>query len=40
MKYFVVTTKNEIGNTKVIYPDNYQLLLDSSAMDGCFYFNG
>jgi len=38
MKYFVVTTKNKLGSTKVIYPDNYQQLIDISATEGCFYF--
>ena len=39
MKYFVVTTKNLIGSTKVIYPDNYQTLLDVSVSEGSFYFS-
>ena len=38
MKYFVVTTRNQKGSTKVIYPDNYQSLLDVTIMQGAFYF--
>lgn len=38
MKYFIVTTKNKIGSTEVIYPENYQTLLDVMIEQGTFYF--
>ena len=38
MKYFIVTTRGQIGSTKVIYPEKYNDLLKISVLNGSFYY--
>jgi len=40
MKYFVVTVRSKLGDTKCYYPKNYQEILDVTAIDKYFEEDG